>query len=49
MTIHYLDEETYNNIDMANRNVIIYNENYNRKLEFDVYTGEPMFITPGRE
>lgn len=47
MTIHYLDEETYNNIDMANRNAIIYNENYNRKLEFDVYTGEPMFITPG--
>lgn len=46
MTIHYVDEETYNNIDMENRYIIISNENYNKELRFDVNTGEPMFAAP---
>ncbi len=46
MTIHYVDEEIFNSIDMENRSIIIYNENYNKKLQFDIDTDEPMFVTP---
>ena len=49
MTMHYLDEEIYNTIDMDNRHIIIYNENYNKKLQFDIDTGEPMFVAPEKE
>ncbi len=49
MTMHYLDEEIYNTIDMENRHIIIYNENYNKKLQFEVYTDEPVFVTPKTE
>lgn len=46
MTMHYLDKETYNNLDMENRYIIISNKNYNKELRFDVNTGEPMFAAP---
>ena len=46
MTMHYLDNEAYNNIDMENRYIIISNKNYNKELRFDVNTGEPIFTAP---
>lgn len=46
MTINYFNEDVYKNIDMENRYSIINNENYTKKLQFDVYTSEPMFVTP---
>ncbi len=49
MTIHYLDEDVYNDIDMENRYSILSNENYNKKLQFEVRTGEPMFVAPETE
>lgn len=49
MTIHYVDKEIYNSIDMENRYSIIHNENYNKELQFEVYTDKPMFVSPENE
>ena len=46
MTIHYVDKDIFNSIDMENRCSILSNDNYNKSLRFDIDSGEPMFVSP---
>lgn len=47
MTMHYVNEEVYNRIDMENRTMIIENKDYIKRLRFDPRTSEPSFVVPG--
>ena len=47
MTMHYVNEEVYDRLIMENRNMIIDNKDYIKRLSFHPRTDEPAFFVPG--